>query len=368
MSSKPYLRNAWYVAAWSHEVSRTMLARTILEQPIVLYRKENGDAVAIGDLCAHRFAPLSMGKLVGDVVQCPYHGLRYDCTGKCVLNPHSDGHIPPKMAVASYPLVERHKMIWLWMGEQDKADPATIPDFSCHEDPALAMVCGVIEMAANYQLVTDNLLDLGHAEFVHDGILSSEAITRSKLETIQKGTTIYANRWCPDGLPAPAWSAAFDGYDKPVDHWLYMRWDAPAHMLLDAGVTTVGGTREAGAWVYGTDILTPKDAYTTYYFWGVTRAYKIDDPAADEFWRMSIKDAFEGQDEVIIEAQQRMLGKRLLEDMNPVFFSIDTAAQRARRVLAKLIAEEAPGSPQNPSLVEQRRSSEKSSLPVTPAV
>lgn len=366
--TEPYLRNAWYVAAWSDEVGRSMLSRTLLDQPIVLYRKENGDAVAIGNACAHRFAPLHMGKLVGDVVQCPYHGLQYAADGKCVLNPHGDGMIPRRMAVPSYPLMERHRMIWLWMGDPEKADPATIPDFSCHEDPTMAMVSGVIEMNANYQLVTDNLLDLGHAEFVHEGVLSSDAITRSKLETIQKGTTLYANRWCPDGAPAPAWVPYFDGYDKPVDHWLYMRWDAPAHMLLDAGVTKVGDTRSKGAWVYGTDILTPKDKNTTYYFWAVTRAYRVNDPSAGEFWYSATRHAFEKQDQVIIEAQQVMLGDRSFEDTKPVMFSIDSGAQRARRLLEKLITDDAMPKPNNPSLMELRRASDETKAPIVPAV
>lgn len=368
MSNKPYLLNAWYVAAWSTEVERSLFARTLLERPVLLYRKGNGDAVAISNVCAHRFAPLSMGKLVGDTVQCPYHGLRYDDAGSCVFNPHGDGMIPPRMTVGAYPLVERHGMIWLWMGDPSQADATKIPDFSCHVDPELKRVSGVIEMKANYELISDNLLDLGHAEFVHEGILSSDAITRSKLQTIQNGTTIYANRWCPDGAPAPAWADLIEGKPERVDHWLYMRWDAPASMLLDAGVTRVGDTRENGAWVYGTDILVPKDATTTYYFWAVTRAYAQDDPAADAMWEMSIKGAFEGQDQVIIEAQQRMLGNRPFEDMQPVMFPIDSAAQRARKLLAKLVAEDAVARPENPQLSEQRRATNPTRAPVQPAV
>lgn len=368
MAVKPYLRNTWYAAAWSTEVGRTLFSRTLLEEPILLYRTLSGEPVAISNVCAHRFAPLHMGKLIDDTVQCPYHGLRYDGTGHCVLNPHGDGMIPPRMSVATYPAVERHGLIWVWMGDLDQQDPAKIPDFSCHVDPELKRVSGVIEMKANYELITDNLLDLGHAEFVHEGILSSEAITRSKLQTIQNGTTIYANRWCPNGAPAPAWDGLLEGRPAEVDHWLYMRWDAPASMLLDAGVTRVGDTRERGAWVYGTDILVPKDKDTTYYFWAVTRAYAQEDPAADAMWEMSIKGAFEGQDQVIIEAQQRMIGERDLEDCKPVMLAIDSAAQRARKLLAKLIAESAAPTPDNPPLAEQRRTTGPSCAPVQPAV
>ena len=88
---------------------------------------------------------------------------------------------------------------------------------------------------------------------------------------------------------------------------------------------------------YGTDIITPKDDFTSYYFWGVTRGYKVGDPAIDEFWRISIKAAFEGQDEPIIEAQQQMLGGQSLEEALPVMISVDAASTRVRRVLARLI-------------------------------
>lgn len=369
MDSGKYLDNAWYVAAWSTEVGRHLLERTILERPIVLFRKQDGSVAAIGNRCAHRFAPLGMGKLVGDLVQCPYHGLRYDSSGKCVLNPHADGMIPARMAVPCHPVVERHGMIWLWLGDTGKADSRLIPDFSCHLDPSLRLVSGMIEMKANYQLITDNLLDLAHAEFVHDGVLSSEALTRSRLESIERGTTIYANRWAPDGDPMPAFTMIFDGYrpGEPVDQWAYMRWDAPAHMLLDVGITHRGGSRRQGAWIYGTDIITPKDRFSSYYFWGVTRNYRVDEAAADEFWREVIRRAFEGQDQVMIEAQQRMLGTQTLEEAGPVMFASDVAAQRARRLLARLVAGDAAPEPNNPDLVALRLSGLDCS-PVPPAI
>lgn len=370
MSTPPYLRNAWYVAAWSNEIDRKLFTRTILEEPILLYRKSSGEVVAIGNACPHRFAPLNMGKLIDDVVQCPYHGLRYDSSGHCVLNPHGDGMIPPRMKTPTYPVVERHNMIWLWFGDAEKADASTIPDFSCHQDPELAFVGGVIEMKANYELITDNLLDLAHGEFVHEGLLSSPAITRSKLETIEKGTTIWSNRWMPDGEALPAHAMLWDKFipEKNCDQWAYMRWDAPAHMLLDVGITGLGRPRGEGAWVYGTDILTPKDATTTYYFWGITRGYKQNDPAAGELWRQVIKGAFEGQDQVVIEAQQRMLGTRGFEDANPVMFASDVAAQRARKLLAKLVKDRALPQPQNAALHELRQRVGESCTPVLPIV
>lgn len=368
MNSKEYLANAWYVAAWSNQLGRELLSRTIIEKPVLLFRKQNGDPAAMSDMCAHRFAPLSMGKLCGDTVQCPYHGLRFGSDGKCVLNPHGDGKIPARMAVQSFPVAEKHKLIWIWMGDPAKADVSAIPDFSCHEASDMAFVGGMIEVQANYQLITDNLMDLTHGEYVHQGLLSTPALVESRLETIQRGTTVYANRWMPAGPIMPAHAMIFDDHaeGEMVDQWAYMRWDAPAHLLLDVGVTKQGASRSKGVWIYGTDILTPKDQFSTYYFWGITRNYKIDEPAAGQRWEQIINLAFEGQDKVMIEAQQKALGRRSIDELDPVLLLSDGGVQRARRVLASLIQEQSAPGPTNPSLALQRKVD--SSGPVTPAL
>ncbi|AJG22339.1 aromatic ring-hydroxylating dioxygenase subunit alpha [Cupriavidus basilensis] len=370
MSTKEFLKQAWYAAAWSDEVKHELLTRTIIKEPVLLYRREDGTPVAMGNVCPHRFAPLNRGKLLGDVVQCPYHGLRFNSIGQCVHIPHGDGTVSQKMAVPSYPVVERHKLIWVWMGNPADADPATIPDFSCHEDDELAFVGGMLEVDANYKLVVDNLMDLSHAATVHEGLLSMPGLYTSKLETIQRGTTVYANKWMPDGEIQPAHAMLWKDHvpGENCDQWAYMRWDAPAHLLLDVGVTKVGAPRAKGIFMYGTDVLTPKDEFTTYYFWGVTRNYDIDNEVANAQWREIIKMAFDGQDKPMIEAQQKVLGERDIEDMNPVMFSADTGSMRARRVLAGLIRDKGTPQPQIVPLRSHRHEVESSINPVLPAI
>src|SRR5262245_48560932 len=112
-----FLRNYWYVAAPDHEIVQKPLARMILAEPIVFFRTEDGTPVALEDRCPHRRLPLSMGKLVGDgVLQCHYHGLRFDHTGKCVRVPGQD-MIPSSARVRTYPVVERYHWLWIWMGD-----------------------------------------------------------------------------------------------------------------------------------------------------------------------------------------------------------------------------------------------------------
>jgi phenylpropionate dioxygenase-like ring-hydroxylating dioxygenase large terminal subunit len=338
-----FLVNAWYVGAWSNEVTTELFQRTIIGESVLMYRKKSGEAVALGNRCPHRFAPLHKGKLDGDVVECPYHGLKFDASGQCVHNPHGDGKIPKKAAVKTYPLVERHDMLWLWMGDPALADAATIPDFSCQTDPNFPTVGGVVEMEANYTLLIDNLMDLTHAQYLHFGLLNSPDWNYEKPETIQDGTTVWSNNWLPNGTAPPAWGMMMGNYKKPVDHWQYIRWDAPAHMLLDVGITPTGQSRHEGVWVYGTDILTPKDNDTTYYFWAVSRNHGLDDPEVGKAWEQAIELAFAGQDKPMVEDVHAMMGGESFEDLDPVLLATDAGPIRCRRLLAKLIDDQEIG-------------------------
>ncbi|MEU1166027.1 Rieske 2Fe-2S domain-containing protein, partial [Streptomyces sp. NPDC005921] len=83
-----FARNQWYVAAYSEEVGRELLGRTILGEPLVFYRaEEDGAPVALSDRCVHRRYPLSESGLDGDRIVCGYHGFTYDRTGACVYVP-----------------------------------------------------------------------------------------------------------------------------------------------------------------------------------------------------------------------------------------------------------------------------------------
>src|SRR3546814_11939591 len=87
-----YPRNQWYVAAFSREVqSGSPLRRVLLDTPVLLYRTEAGQPVALYDRCPHHGAPLSNGKQIGDDIQCGYHGIRYGRDGRCTHVPSQPG-------------------------------------------------------------------------------------------------------------------------------------------------------------------------------------------------------------------------------------------------------------------------------------
>jgi vanillate O-demethylase monooxygenase subunit len=125
-----FLKNTWYVAALAREVTRfAPLARKLLCENVVIFRSHGGRVAALEDRCPHRFAPLSMGRMSRDGLVCGYHGMEFDADGKCIANPtQPDEPIGPRACVRSYPVVERHNLIWIWMGDASLADEAAIPD------------------------------------------------------------------------------------------------------------------------------------------------------------------------------------------------------------------------------------------------
>ena len=194
-----YLRNAWYLAAWSSEVRpRELFQRRLLDEPLVLYRLNDGSPRALQDRCPHRFAPLHLGKIVGDAVQCPYHGLQFSPSGNCVLNPH--GPVPTAARVRSYPVAERYSAIWIWMGDPARADPNSITPFDFLSPEHCYVGTGYLRINAHYELETDNILDLSHIEFLHP-VFSSEAVRSAKVQSSQEGDTVWSKRFITRDTP-----------------------------------------------------------------------------------------------------------------------------------------------------------------------
>lgn len=149
-------RNAWYAAARTAELRQGhLLPRFLLGDPVVMYRTENGTPVAMVDRCIHRQMPLSMGRLRGDRIECGYHGLTYDPDGACVRIPGSS-RISDKVRVQTFPLVEGHGLLWIWMGDPDAADPRQIPDHHWYTADGWTTAAGTLHMNARAQLLNEN--------------------------------------------------------------------------------------------------------------------------------------------------------------------------------------------------------------------
>lgn len=338
-----FLRNAWYAAAWADEVDgELLLPRRLLDEPVVLWRRGDGAAVALADRCPHRFAPLHLGRRVeGDRIECAYHGLRFDGRGACVFNPHGNGMIPPKAVVRRYPLVERDELLWIWMGDPALADAASIPEFAFLSDPAFQNVKGYTLAEGHYELMTDNIMDLGHIEFLHPGLLGSEAVRKAKSEVVQHGRTVHSNRLTRDEVLPPFLQTWYEAGARPVQRWLNVRWDPAACMKLTVGVLPEGEPRERAHESQGCHLMTPATATTTHYFWAQGRNWGERDPALDAGRLASLRTAFDTQDKPMIEAVQRNMGTTDLDSLKPVMLATDAGAVRARRLLAQLVAQEA---------------------------
>jgi vanillate O-demethylase monooxygenase subunit len=336
----PFLRNCWYVAAWSGEVGDKPVGRRLLDEPVVLYRLPSGQPVALGGRCPHRFAPLHLGKVIGEDIECPYHGLRFSAKGACVFNPQGAGATPQALKTRSYPLIERFGALWIWTGDPGRADPAVLPDYPFLADPARARVEGYLHTKANYELLTDNIMDLGHVDFLHAGSLGCEATAKAKTTVRRQGSTIFCDRWMADDFQGPLPSWLFERAGQRVDAWADVRWDPPALMVLTFGMADVGAPRQSGLETVNAHFMTPETEFSTHYFWASSRTFRTDEPGLNQQMFEGITAAFSQEDKPMIEAQQLMMGTSDLWSLKPALLAGDAAPVQARRVLTQLLEQE----------------------------
>jgi len=322
-----FVRNCWYVAAWDHElIDSRILARTILELPVVLYRGESGEYVAMDDRCCHRAAPLSMGRVEGDCLRCMYHGMKFDAAGKCIQIPGQD-RIPPKLGVRSYPVVERNHLIWIWMGDPELANPDLIIDYEPLDDWRWRGIPCYLHYDANWVLIVDNLADFGHLAFVHTNTLggSEEYAFQTKpvaIERLDNGFRV--ERWHMDSDPPPFHKKVIPNkYDK-VDRRNIGHMQLPGVFFLETLFAPAGSGAEKGN-MEGTreyrncQYMTPETRSSTHFFWNYLHNFDLDDPTIEVSLRDSLIEGFM-EDKAIIEAQQKLF------DGNPDFQLLAIAA------------------------------------------
>jgi phenylpropionate dioxygenase-like ring-hydroxylating dioxygenase large terminal subunit len=339
-----FLRNTWYVAAWDSEVGADdLFPRTLLNEPVLLFRNGAGDIRALRDQCPHRFVPLHMGRKCGEVIQCGYHGLEFDQNGVCVRNPHGEGRIPPAARVKTYPVAERHSLIWIWMGEPEQANPDLIPDFSFMDRDQFEIGQGYLHAKANYLLEVDNIMDLSHIEFLHPTTLGSPGVSAGDPVTVREGDSLWSKRFITNHILSDFLYMA-NGIENgtPVDRWIDVRWTAPANMKLNVGVTRIGGSREEGEVNDQCHLFTPETDETTHYWYGIGFPKSLGQRAVDmaKLRINGVRKPFETEDLPMVEAQQRRMGKTDFWDMKPVLLASDAAGIQARRLLAQMIDKE----------------------------
>jgi phenylpropionate dioxygenase-like ring-hydroxylating dioxygenase large terminal subunit len=347
-----FLRNTWYVAMWDIDlVAGAIVSRTILTEPIAFFRQPDGTIAAIADQCSHRFAPLSAGKICEDgmALECAYHGLQFNGAGECTKNPHGSGRIPAALHIKSYPVEVKHSIVWIWMGDE-LADRSIIPDYS-HLDvdaPGIVSKRDMMVIDVDYRLMADNLLDLSHVNFLHDGLLGNRERVNAEVDIREDDDgTLYVTRTSRNVPPGKLFDLMWHNDGARVDSWAEMRWNAPGMLRNHAGVTAPGAPREEGLTVIGNHLLTPIDERSCYYHIAAVRLCATPSPAdndpdlAEKLSTMRHY-AFSEQDRPMVEAQQRAYDRAGGPDaLKPVMLSVDAGPLRGRRLLEARIDAEA---------------------------
>lgn len=336
-----FVKNAWYVAAWSKEVGRRLLPRTILGEQMVLYRREDGAPAALADRCPHKLAPLSLGELQGDHVQCGYHGMEFDCSGACVRIPGQQ-NIPPTARVRSFPLQEKYGAVWIWMGDPALAHHHAIVDVPRYKEDGWGLVDGqYLHFKTNYLNITDNLVDPAHTTYVHKKTIGNSAGENVGVKIEQGDSHVLAYRWIRNAPPVPLVERMAD-FQGMTDRWQYYYLHLPSVSCVDfgcvdAGVEPTEDNKDQGFRSYSFNFLTPETESTTHYFWLHVRNYHPDDAQVSDDVVRFMTLTFEEDAEILarIQCEQERTGVREYTRLG-----IDNAPARIRKMIERLQAEE----------------------------
>ena len=346
MAEATFPLNAWYAAAWGHEVARALTPRTVCGTDLVLYRCTDGTVAALENACWHRLLPLSLGMLDGDHVVCGYHGLAFNAAGRCTHMP-AQKTINPSAGVRAFPVVERHRLLWVWSGDPALADPDEVPDFHWNDGTDWVGEGGTYYgLKCDYRLILDNLMDLTHETYVHAGSIGDDTVTETPFDVTYTERTAVVTRWMKGIEPPPFWAKTL-GKPGLVDRWQIINFEAPSVIVGDVGVAPVGtgapqGDRSQGVNGFFLGAITPATATTCHYFWNFVRSFRTDDADFTRALQLAHVNA-EGkglydQDVAVLQAQQLAIDK---QPRSPFYnLNIDAGALWARRLIERMIAAE----------------------------
>lgn len=361
-----FIRRCWYVAAWSHELAPgELIARTIINEPLVLYRTQDGEAVALEDRCCHRFAPLSAGRLEGDDVRCMYHGLKFNRRGTCIEIP-GQSCIAPHTRVRAFPVIEQHGWLWVWMGEPALADQTLVPPVIGPDDPNWILRTGQMDYEAHYLLINDNLTDFTHLSYVHSKSFGASEEFAQRLPTISRVPRgIRVQRWLTRSI-GDSGTMLDEDRTTPLheaEQWQSYDYLAPGILRMYSGFFPAGTAERLGyrepppdeGHAFGENFtsqaVTPLTATTSRYFfaWG-PRVGEGTPERADLMMKVALI-AF-AEDRAIIERQQKIINSD--PTRRELLTNADLGPTQMRRVIEELIAAEAPSLPDTATTSRER--------------
>ncbi|WP_150301314.1 aromatic ring-hydroxylating dioxygenase subunit alpha [Pseudomonas profundi] len=335
-----YIHNTWYPLTWARNLEQSISRHRVIEEDIVAYRDTKGQVVALRDLCPHKMAPLSIGTLQGDAIQCGYHGLRFNCTGQCVHVPGQD-RIPPSIRVHAYPTWENMGMVWIWMGDPALADETAIYDLPEYRKDNYSYIEGdSLRLEANYLNLADNLCDPSHVAFVHTTTLSNANHGIVPVHHEVEGSKVTTWRWILDSPIIPIFRG-LKNYQGNVDRWHYYHYYAPCIAIIDFGSAPTGqgapeGDRSNCIQMWACHFITPVDKDTCIQHWLLVKNIPSD-PDIDATLLAGLRTAF-NEDKLVLEAIQKNENK--YPDFRRTRLSIDASTLKMRRIVDKIIEAE----------------------------
>lgn len=335
-------RNGWYVIAFPHEITRSLMTRWVLNEPVVLYRKEDGSAVAVAGRCPHRHFPLGDSKLIGDTIQCGYHGITFGPDGACTRVP-TQTNIPSVYRIKSYPLVEKGLWMWIWAGEPELADESLIPspdEIGLTLPGYTARAFYALHVKGRYQLLNDNLLDLSHLGFLHGTTIGTDE-NASAPEEREATDRWLRSRRTMRGAACPPVTAEMSGYGGLIDRLAGMDFYLPGfHSGIDETVVADPQSDRFGEMLNAARVwhaVTPSTHGETWYFFAMSST----DPKQLDFLETYLKPVVD-EDVFATEAIEKIVQK--IDDLPPeLMLKSDTTAVQGRRMLqAMMDVEQAP--------------------------
>jgi vanillate O-demethylase monooxygenase subunit len=302
-----YPLNCWRVAGYADEIGRRPLARWLLDTPVVLYRTGSGAVVALEDRCPHRQAPLSIGQLRGDAIECGYHGFQFGQDGRCVRVPSMSA--PPPIRVQTYPVQEIGPLVWIYLGDtaviSEVPAPPALPWIS---DDQFALRKGYMPIAANYMLLKENVLDLTHFGYVHAATFGISDWVDPPQVRREKDAVFYRQ----DFVETPL----IPGMAIPLELEPGTPWNRRNEGGFLSPAVQQGGTDFfdpsapdiAMARMRFAHLTTPIDSGNMHYFYVFGRDYAHESAAMDIFETMVTRGFKE--DEVVLEQIQALVGRK----------------------------------------------------------
>ena len=352
-----FVRNSWYVAGWSKDLKDEIAPLEIVGIRFAMFRDSSGRACALEDRCPHRLLPLSKGKRIGDTIQCGYHGMTFDTSGKCVRVPGQD-NTPDRAHVQAFPIVERHGIIWIWMGDPGLADESKIFDIPELSDRTWhTHHGGQLHIKAHYLNVAENLVDPAHVSFVHPTTLGNAASEDVPVHVSTSGDIIRAWRWIRDAPPV-GFFQEFGDFTGHVDRWHYYDLHLPSTAVIDFGSIETEAQcpedeRDKGVRVFALHFVTPVNDHYTIDHWMHLRNAAVGQDEASSKIDGLLEMAFE-EDKAILEAiheeEQRPQRRK------PIRIAIDKGPTVYRKRIRELVEAEAVenlGEPINPVFRQQ---------------